>query len=101
MLLKYYNYNLCTFIFEEIKNRLINLVINPISYSFVNKILLYLKNKDINLLYSFIWDIYKKDNLLKALCETNNVFKLIKTMINFSNSSQKGYIKEKLNSIKK
>ena len=101
LLLKYYNYNLCTFIFEEVKNRLIHLVINPISYSFVNKILLYLNNKDINLLYSFIWDIYKKDNLLKALCETNNGFELIKIMFNFSNSSQKGYIKEKLNSIKK
>ena len=96
--MKYYNYNLCTFIFEEVKNRL---VINPISYLFVNKTLLYLNNKDINSLHSFIWDIYKNDNLLKSLCETNNGYEFIKTIINYSNSSQNGYIKKKLNSIKK
>ena len=100
MLLKHYNNNLCNFIFEEVKNRLIHLVINPISYSFVNKIIIYLNNKDINSLYSFIWDIYKNDNLLKALCESNNGFELIKIMINYSNSSQKRYIKEKIKSIK-
>ena len=86
LLLKYYNYNLCSFIFEEVKNRLVYLVINPISYLFVNKILIYLNNKYIDTLYSFIWDIYKNDNLLKALFESNNGFELIKKMINYLNN---------------
>ena len=101
LLLKYYNYNLCNFIFEEVKNRLNILIANPISYSFVNKILYYLKNKDIDLLHSFIWNIYKSNNLLKDLFQSNNGLELIKTMINYSNSSQKEYIIEKIKSINK
>jgi len=74
---------------------------NPISYSFVNKILFYLENKDLNILNSFIWGIYKNDDLIKSLHKSNKGINFINKMINYSNSEQKAYIKEKLNKIKK
>ena len=74
---------------------------NPISYSFVNKILFYLKNKDLNILNSFIWDIYKNDDLIKSLYKINKGIEFINKMINYSNNEQKTYIKEKLNKLKK
>ena len=73
---------------------------NPVSYTFVNKILLYLNNKDKNSLNSFIWDIYKNDDLIKSLYNNNN-FEFLDKIINYSNNDQKTYIKEKLNKIKK
>ena len=96
LLLKYYNYKSCNFIFEEIKKNLINLIMNPVSYTFVNKILLYLNNKDKNSLNSFIWDIYKNDDLIKSLNNTKNELKFLDKLINYSNNEQKTYIKEKL-----
>lgn len=71
LLLNYYN-NKCNFIFEEVKNKLVSLLTNPVSYSFVNKILLYLNKSDKNNLKLFIWDIYKKEGLIKTLYETHN-----------------------------
>ena len=100
LLLKYYNNKSCNFIFEEVKKNIIYLIINPVSFKFVKKILFYLKNKDINTLTSFIWDIYKNDDSIKSLYKSNNGFEFINQMINFSNSEQKTYIKEKLNKIK-
>ena len=74
---------------------------NPVSYRFVNKILFYLNNKDRNILNSFIWDIYKNDDLITSLSNSNNELKFLDIFINFSNNEQKTYIKEKLKKIKK
>ena len=74
---------------------------NPISYSFVNKILFYLNNKDLYILNSFIWGIYKNDDLIKYLYKSNKGIEFINKMINYSNNEQKTYIKEKLNKLKK
>jgi hypothetical protein len=100
LLLKYYNYKSCYFIFEEVKKNIIYLIINPVSYSFLNKLIFYLNNKDINIFNSFIWDIYKNDDLIKSLFKMNNGLDFINKMINCSNSEQKTYIEEKLNKLK-
>lgn len=100
MLLKYHN-NKCNFIFEEVKNKLVNLLTNPVSYSFVNKILLYLNKSDKNNLKLFIWDIYKKEYLIKSLYETPNGQEFISRTFNYSNDDQKKFLKSQLDINKK
>ena len=101
LLLKNYNIDSCKFIFQEVKNRIDVLIQNPTSLSFSNKILQFLYVNNSSILTSFIWDIYKNDDLLKSLLKTVNGEIFINKCIYFSNTYQKKYIKEKFDVLKK
>ena len=102
LLLKYYNINSCNFIFQEIQNQIYFLIINPISNSFVNKILLFLKNNNyIEILNSIICYICNNDSLLKSISSNNNGNKLLNKFIEYSDITLKNYIQEKLNNLNK
>ena len=101
LMLKYFGYNYCEFIFQEMKDNLCNLIDNPFSNIFVHKLFMYLNNNNIYVLNSFIWDIYKNDNILKTLSSSVYGDKFLKYLLNFSNYSQKKYLKEKMEYINK
>ena len=52
-------------------------------------------------LSNLIWNIYRNDNLIKTLYFYLNGNKLLKKFIEYSNNTQKNYIRAKLNFIKK
>ena len=89
------------FIIQEIKNNLQFLTLHPISFLFVGKIFHYLKNSEYSKLSSIIWDIYRNDNLINSLCSHKNGNKFLKSLMEYSNNTQKKYIKAKINFIKK
>lgn len=89
------------FIVYEIKNNLAFLSLHPIANSFIGKLFYYLKVNEYYRLSSIIWDIFRNDNLIKALCSHKNGNNLLKKIMEYSNNTQKKYIKAKINFIKK
>ena len=89
------------FIIDEIKNNLSFLSLHPISNLFVTRLFKYLKSIEYNNITSIIWNIYRNDNLIKGLCSSRNGTILLKKIIEYSNSSQKRYIKDKIKYYKK
>ena len=89
------------FIIDEIKNNLSFLSLHPISNLFVTRLFKYLKSIEYNNITSIIWNIYRNDNLIKGLCSSKNGTILLKKIIEYSNSSQKRYIKDKIKYYKK
>ena len=89
------------FIIYEIKNNLAFLSLHPVANSFIGKIFYYLKINEYYRLSSIIWDIFRNDNLIKALCSHKNGNNLLKKIMEYSNNTQKKYIKAKINFIKK
>ena len=89
------------FIIDEIKNNLSFLSLHPISNLFVTRLFKYLKSIEYNNITSIIWNIYRNDNLIKGLCSSRNGTILLKKIIEYSNSSQKKYIKNKIKYYKK
>jgi hypothetical protein len=94
--IKKFGINNFIFIIQEIENNLPFLSVHPTSYSFIDKILTYLKMNDYYKLSNLIWNVYKNNNLIKALCFYQNGNKLLKKFIEYSNNTQKYYIKTKL-----
>ena len=99
--IKKFGINNFEFIIQEIENNLPFLSLHPISYSFVIKLLTYLKMNEYYKFSNFIWNVYRNDNIIKTLCFYQNGNKLLKKIIEYSNNTQKNYIKAKLNIIKK
>ena len=95
--IKKFGINNFEFIITEIQNNLPFLSLHPISYSFIIKILGYLKMNEYYKLSNLIWNVYRNDNLIKTLCFNQNGDKLLKKLIEYSNNTQKNYIKAKLN----
>jgi hypothetical protein len=89
------------FIIDEIKNNLSFLSLHPISNLFVTRLFKYLKSIEYNNFTSIIWNIYRNDNLIKGLCSSRNGTILLKKIIEYSSSSQKRYIKNKIKYYKK
>ena len=89
------------FIIDEIKNNLSFLSLHPISNLFVTRLFKYLKSIEYNNFTSIIWNIYRNDNLIKGLCSSKNGTILLKKIIEYSSSSQKRYIKNKIKYYKK
>ena len=98
--IKQFGINNFEFIIQEIQNNLSFLSLHPIANSFVCKIFYFLKNSENSKISSIIWNIYRNDNLIKALCSYKNGNKLIKQLMEYSNNTQKKYIKAKLSFIK-
>ena len=98
--IKQFGINNFEFIIQEIQNNLSFLSLHPIANSFVCKIFYFLKNSENSKINSIIWNIYRNDNLIKALCSHKNGNKLIKQLMEYSNNTQKKYIKAKLSFIK-
>jgi hypothetical protein len=94
--IKKFGINNFIFIIQEIENNLPFLSVHPISYSFIAKIITYLKMNDYYKLSNLIWNVYKNNNLIKTLCFYQNGNKLLKKFIEYSNNTQKNYIKTKL-----
>ena len=101
LLLKYYGFNSCEFIFQEMVNNLNELIFHPVSNSFVSKLFIYLKNNNPTFLNNIIWNIYKDNKLLKLLLSNANGEKLLNKLMSYSNIPQKEYINEKMNNIDK
>ena len=99
--IKKFGINNFEFIITEIQSNLPFLSLHPISYSFIIKILGYLKMNEYYKLSNLIWNVYRNDNLIKTLYFYHNGNKLLKKFIEYSNNTQKNYIKAKLNFIKK
>ena len=99
--IKKFGINNFEFIIQEIQNNLPFLSLHPISYSFVVKLLTYLKMNEYYKFSNLIWNVYRNDNLIKTLCFYQNGNKLLKKLIEYSNNTQKNYINAKLNFIKK
>ena len=89
------------FIVYEIKNNLAFLSLHPIANSFIGKLFYYLKINEYYRLSSIIWEIFRDDNLIKALCSHKNGNNLLKKIMEYSNNTQKKYVKAKINFIKK
>ena len=89
------------FIIDEIKNNLSFLSLHPISNLFVTRLFKYLKSIEYNNINSIIWNIYRNDYLIKVLCNNKSGVILLKKIIEYSNSSQKKYIKNKIKYYKK
>ena len=89
------------FIIYEIKNNLAFLSLHPVANSFIGKLFYYLKINEYYRLSSIIWEIFRNDNLIKALCSHKNGSNLLKKIMEYSNNTQKKYIKAKINLIKK
>ena len=99
--IKNFGINNFEFIIHEIKNNLSFLCLHPVSYLFVGKLFNYLKNAEYYKLTSILWEIYKNENLLKALISNNHGNKLLKKLMEYSTNTQKKYIKDKINLLKK
>ena len=67
----------------------------------MGKLFNYLKNSEYYKLTSILWEIYKNENLLKALISNNHGNKLLKKLMEYSTNTQKKYIKDKINLLKK
>lgn len=89
------------FIINEIENNLAFLSLHPIANSFIGKIFYYLKINEYYRLSSIIWNIFRNDNLIKSLCSHKNGNNLLKKIMEYSNNTQKKYIKAKINFLKK
>ena len=99
--IKKFGINNFEFIIKEIENNLEFLSLYPISVSFVFKIIYFLKENQYYKLNAIIRKIYRNDSLIKSLMTHKNGNKLIKKLMEFSNNSQKKYIKTKLNFFQK
>ena len=98
--IKIFGINNFEFLIQEIQNNLSFLSLHPISNSFVCKIFYFLKNSENSRISSIIWNIFRNENLIKALCSHKNGNKLLKQLMEYSNNTQKKYIKAKLSFIK-
>ena len=98
--IKQFGINNFEFIIQEIHNNLSFLSLHPIANSFICKIFYILKNSENSKINSIIWNIYRNDNLIKALSSHKNGNKLLKQLMEYSNNTQKKYIKAKLSFIK-
>ena len=99
--IKKFGINNFEFIIKEIQDNLPYLSLHPNSYSFILKILSYLKINEYYKLSNIIWNVYRNDNLVGVLYSHKNGIKLIKKLMEYSNNTQKNYIKAKINFIKK
>ena len=88
------------FITEEIRDNLPFFYLNIISASFVGKVFAYMKRTENYKLISIIWDIYRDDNLLNAIFSNIYASKIIKKLKEYSNFTQKKYLKVKMNFLK-
>ena len=89
------------FIIEDIKNNLSFLFLHPVSSLFVCKVLQYLKYIEYSNINSILWNIYRNDNLIKGLSNSKSGNILLKKLMEYSNASQKQFIKNKLSIIKR
>jgi len=99
--IKKFGINNFEFIIKEIQDNLPYLSLHPNSYSFILKIISYLKINEYYKLSNIIWNVYRNDNLVGVLYSHKNGIKLIKKLMEYSNNTQKNYIKAKINFIKK
>ena len=98
--IKQFGINNFEFIIQEIQNNLSFLSLHPIANSFICKIFYFLKNSENSKINSIIWNIFRNDKLINMLCSNKNGNKLIKQLMEYSNNTQKKYIKAKLSFIK-
>ena len=89
------------FIIEEIKNNLLFLSLHPVSKAFACRVLKYLKYIEYSNINSILWNIYRNDNLIKGLCSSKSGNILLKKLMEYSNASQKKFIKNKIKYYKK
>jgi hypothetical protein len=89
------------FIIDEIKNNLLFLSLHPVSKVFACGVLQYLKYIEYSNINSILWNIYRNDNLIKGLCSSKNGNILLKKLMEYSNASQKQFIKNKIKYYKK
>ena len=89
------------FIIDEIKNNLAFLSLHFVSNLFISRLLNYLKFIEYTDINSILWSIYRNDNLIKGLCSSKNGKQLLKKLMEYSNGTQKKYIKTKLKLIKR
>ena len=89
------------FIISEIKNNLSFLSLHPISNLFVCRIFEYLKYIEYSNISSILWNIYRNDNLIKGLCSSKSGNILLKKLMEYSNGTQKKFIKKKIKYFKK
>ena len=80
--IKKFGINNFEFIIKEIQSNLPFLSLHPISYSFIIKILGYLKMNEYYKLSNLIWNVYRNDNLIKTLYFYHNGNKLLKSLLN-------------------
>ena len=99
--IKKFGINNFQFIIDEIKSNLSFLSLHPVSNLFIIRIFYYLKSIEYNNINSIIWNIYRNDYLIKVLCNNKSGVILLKKIIEYSNSSQKKYIKNKIKYYKK
>ena len=89
------------FIIDEIKNNLSFLSLHPASYLFVCRVFEYLKYIEYSNINSILWNIYRNDNLIKGLCSNKSGNLLLKKLMEYSNGTQKKFIKNKIKHYKK
>lgn len=95
--IKKFGINNFEFLLNEIVNNLSFLSLHPISNIFVIKLFSYLNICKYNKLSLMIWTIFRNDNLIKTLLSHKNGTKIIKKIMEYSNNTQKKYIKVKMN----
>ena len=98
--IKYFGINDFQFIVQEIRYNLPFFYLDSISASFVGKVLSYMNRTQNYKLTSIIWDIYKDENILNAICSSTYASKILKKLKEFSNFTQKKYLKAKINCFK-
>ena len=98
--IKHFGMNDFQFIVQEIRYNLPFFYLDPISASFVGKVLSYMNRTENYKLSSIIWDIYRDDNLLNAICSSTYRSKILKKLKEYSNFTQKKYLNVKINFIK-
>jgi hypothetical protein len=97
--IKHFGINDFQFIVQEIRFNLPFFYLNSNSASFVSKVLSYLKRTENYKLTSILWDIYRDDNHLNAICSSPCANKILKKLKEYSNFTQKNYLKTKINFI--
>ena len=98
--IKHFGINDFQFIVQEIRYNLPFFYLDPISASFVGKVLSYMNRTENYKLSSIIWDIYRDDNLLNAIYSSTYGSKILKKLKEYSNFTQKKYLNVKINFIK-
>lgn len=98
--IKHFGMNYFQFIVQEIRYNLPYFYLDSNSASFIGKVLSYMNRTENYKLTSILWDIYRDDNLLNAICSSTYGNKILKNLKEYSNFSQKKYLKVKINFIK-
>jgi hypothetical protein len=98
--IKYFGMNDFQFIVQEIRYNLPFFYLDSISASFIGKVLSFMKRTENYKLTYIIWEIYKDDNQLNAICSSTYASKILKKLKEFSSFTQKKYLKAKINCIK-